>query len=271
MPLKIRKWEKFEVSQSKKLKSAKWFPCPIQHDGKKFRRLAKHKNGTEIFGAFILLCQIAMKSEPRGVLADEDGGLSYEDFELMTGHSAAVFEKAVSVLKSKEIGFIEGEIDSQSTDSRPAVDSSGGRVETEENRIEENRKEQNRIRDILFGDFWDVYPRRRGKIVGKKKSKELFARMDFEDLKTIIVNAINYGINNEFPKDPERFLKDDFWKDWETPQLPEQPKQGYLTPSEKQDIERDKLKGIYNESMEPRIGQPPSLDQIGSDPAIRSE
>jgi len=33
-----------------------------------------------------------------------------------------------------------------------------------------------------------------------------------------LTNTQNYGVNNEYAKDPERFLKNEFWKDWDTPQ-----------------------------------------------------
>jgi hypothetical protein len=72
--------------------------------------------------------------------------------------------------------------------------------------------------ETAFKKFWDIYPLRNGKKVGKKSAKELFFKQKESDLERITKNAENYGIGNEFPKDPERFLKNDFWMDWDEPQ-----------------------------------------------------
>ena len=78
----------------------------------------------------------------------------------------------------------------------------------------------------LFESFWEIYPKRNGKKVGKSVSKKIWMTQNESDLETIIVNAKNYGVNNAWPKDPERFLKNEFWKDWDTPQtLPQQQQQ----------------------------------------------
>ncbi len=84
-----------------------------------------------------------------------------------------------------------------------------------------NTKRKDKDKEIYkekFDEFWNVYPTRNGKKVGKQTSNELFYKLPIKELDRIIKNAHNYGINNQYPKDPERFLKKDFWKDWDTPQ-----------------------------------------------------
>ena len=73
------------------------------------------------------------------------------------------------------------------------------------------------IYDEKFEEFWKIYPTRNGKKVGRKTSRDLFFKQQPEDFDWIIANAKNYGIGNAFPKDPERFLKNEFWKDWDEP------------------------------------------------------
>jgi hypothetical protein len=81
----------------------------------------------------------------------------------------------------------------------------------------EKSKEKNIYKE-KFDLFWSNYPKRKGKKVGKSITLELFEKLPLSDLDRICVNAKNYGIDNEYPKDPERFIKNDFWKDWDSPQ-----------------------------------------------------
>lgn len=81
-------------------------------------------------------------------------------------------------------------------------------------------KNDNNDKDLYtekFQEFWLSYPKRKGKIVGKKSAYERWLKMPKSELDRIIRNAKNYGIKNDLPKDPERFLKDDFWNDWDSP------------------------------------------------------
>jgi len=83
--------------------------------------------------------------------------------------------------------------------------------------IEEDSKEY----ITAFDKFWNIYPKRKGKKVGKQNAFKNFKKIPIESLPRVIKNAGNYGINNDYAKDPERFLKNDFWKDWDEP--PEKP------------------------------------------------
>ncbi len=98
--------KRFEVSQSRKLKQLAWVAVPTEHDGLGFRRLMAMADGIEIFGAWILLLQVAAKCTPRWVLRDETGPFSAEDLALKTGCPANVFTRALEVLSSKEIAWI---------------------------------------------------------------------------------------------------------------------------------------------------------------------
>lgn len=68
-----------------------------------------------------------------------------------------------------------------------------------------------------FLKFWEYYPKRNGKKVGKQTAGRIFKKIPAEELDRVIRNAINYGKTTDLPKDPERFLKNDFWKDWDQP------------------------------------------------------
>ena len=118
MKISIRNWSSiFELSDAKRTSKGtplKWIAIPTKHDGRGLRRLLAMECGTEVFGAFILLCEVAAKMPVRGVLADEDGDLSLEDLSLKTGGSIKSFQKAIELLTDKEVKICwlttEGEI-----------------------------------------------------------------------------------------------------------------------------------------------------------------
>jgi hypothetical protein len=75
----------------------------------------------------------------------------------------------------------------------------------------------------LFDQFWREYPSRKGRPkVGKALCAKLFAEMNADDQVLAIQAAKAYAKasqprGDEFvpePRDPERFLKRDWWRDW---------------------------------------------------------
>ncbi|OFW47571.1 MAG: hypothetical protein A2163_00685 [Actinobacteria bacterium RBG_13_35_12] len=65
--------------------------------------------------------------------------------------------------------------------------------------------------------FWPMYPKRNGVKQGKTKALKQLQRLSLktEDFNLMQQALINYTCGcNGYPKDAERFLKDDFWKDW---------------------------------------------------------
>jgi len=219
MTIRVKNWSaNFEKADNRRLKVFSWVAVPTEMAGKKFRRLSKMKDGIEIFGVFILMLELAGKMPEKGVFKDSDGDLSYDDLELMTGFPSKSFKKAIPVLCSDRIGWL--------ADSTRVVlgQDSGNTQPTVHNTTVQDNTKQNIIGNKYFEEFWKVYPLRKGKKVGRKKSLDIFLKLNSQDYGKIIRNANNYGINNDFPKDPERFLKDDFWKDWDSPQNAERPK-----------------------------------------------
>lgn len=71
------------------------------------------------------------------------------------------------------------------------------------------------LRSDDFGPFWDLYPKRKGRKVGKQAALKLFCKLPRDCLPDLLRAVTNYaGGCGEFPKDAERFLKNDFWRDW---------------------------------------------------------
>lgn len=88
--------------------------------------------------------------------------------------------------------------------------------------ITDNRKKKREFYTVVFEEFWKAYPNRNGKKVGKEKTARLFAFLSADDQQACIEAARHYGRSeracNGYVKDPERFFRDGFWKDWLTPE-----------------------------------------------------
>jgi hypothetical protein len=71
---------------------------------------------------------------------------------------------------------------------------------------------------VGFDEFWKAYPTRNGRRVGRKATVERFAKLTPAEAAECVFAARNYAkspqVRDGFAKDPERFLKADFWRDW---------------------------------------------------------
>lgn len=105
---RIKDWAlHYENSESRKIKGARWVAIPNKHDGKGFRRMARHPRKVELFCAWTLILQVASKCPVRGTLADENGPLTALDLADMTSFPEEIFVLALDVLQTETIGWIE--------------------------------------------------------------------------------------------------------------------------------------------------------------------
>lgn len=105
---RIKDWDKlFEIAQSRKCERLHWVAIPNKHDGKGFRRIARHPQRCEIFAAWILILQVASRQDKRGLLVDGDGPLGPEDMADKTGYPEGIFALAFGVLSEPKIGWLE--------------------------------------------------------------------------------------------------------------------------------------------------------------------
>jgi hypothetical protein len=122
---RVRNWsEFFENAQSRKYQRLSWVPIPNKHDGKSYRRLMAHDDGPALYGAWLLIVQVASKCPVRGVLADADGVLDADDLAAKTGCPASLFVKAFELLTHPKVAWLEVEqlpADSQHAKSVPTV------------------------------------------------------------------------------------------------------------------------------------------------------
>jgi len=75
---------------------------------------------------------------------------------------------------------------------------------------------------MMFSQFWSIYPSRHGRKVGKALCKAVVDRMTYVDQELLLSAVKHYeiacrphdGAFIPLPRDPIRFLKQDWWRDW---------------------------------------------------------
>jgi hypothetical protein len=253
----IRDWERnFMVAQNRKgsrdhsAKPLAWFATRTKHDGKTFRRLMREKNGMEIYGAWMLILQVAAKCPTHGVLADEDGPLTAEDLALKTGGDEKVFLAALELLSSERFAWITSTL----VDRAPTlVDQAPTKVSlhniTVHNTTVQNKTEQNTTPAAVaagptarFADFWKVYPRKTGKLKAEKAWKSATRKADADEIVSaaVIFAGSDKGQSGEFCPHPSTWLNEGRWMDdhstWEATgdsrAPPAEPEQRALTQAE---------------------------------------
>lgn len=79
-----------------------------------------------------------------------------------------------------------------------------------------------------FDIFWSLYPTRRGKKIGKAEAEIAFSILSPADQEAVLVAVKNYAASDTLPKDPVRFIRKDYWREWLEPETP-QPARGQVS------------------------------------------
>ncbi|MDE1904854.1 MAG: hypothetical protein KGH75_00200 [Rhodospirillales bacterium] len=77
-------------------------------------------------------------------------------------------------------------------------------------------------RDLTgFDEFWKAYPRRNGRRLGRGKCVERWIRLTLDDRRAAWRGAVHYAHDVDagltIAKDPDRWLRDRCWEDWQDP------------------------------------------------------
>lgn len=82
--------------------------------------------------------------------------------------------------------------------------------------------------------FWPTYPKRNGKRLGKARSLTEWKRLTVPEQRAAVLAARNYAAactaGLTMAKDPERWLRQRCWPEWEEPATPDRPKPADQTP-----------------------------------------
>jgi len=104
----IKNWDRdFENHESRKIRKTRWVSVPNKHDGKTYKRIARHPRANDLFCAWSLIVQVASKMPVRGVLADDDGPLDADDLADQTSFEVEIFELAFEVLVQPRFGWLD--------------------------------------------------------------------------------------------------------------------------------------------------------------------
>lgn len=95
--------------------------------------------------------------------------------------------------------------DLQATSKKPSIE--------EEEEEEEEITNAGNVKKLAFERWWNITPKRNGRRVGKKEASTLFRVIPISDYKDLNRATLNYS-SNETIRDPCRFLKNDYWKDF---------------------------------------------------------
>jgi hypothetical protein len=126
----------------------------------------------------------------------------------------------ISICKYDQYQAKDDEINTQNNTVPTQCQHSANTVPTLDNNVKNEKKTKKVKKNIsdkkaeMFERWWKSYPKRNGRRVGKNKAGALFKQIpenDWPDLKTA---TANYSAECNFHKDPERFLRNDFWKEY---------------------------------------------------------
>lgn len=83
----------------------------------------------------------------------------------------------------------------------------------------EEEKIQKKQQEELFTAFWNLYPKRGNKKVGKKECQDFtMQKIQPEEWESLLKATKNYAESDEckngYARDPIRFLKKEYWRDW---------------------------------------------------------
>ncbi len=109
--LRIRNWKTvFENSRSLDIKNLAWVPVPNRHDGTSYRELMAMPGGPGLFGAWVLLVQVASRAPfPRDGRLVRGNGKPHDARSLYaaTGCPEAVFAELLPMLVGDDFGWVE--------------------------------------------------------------------------------------------------------------------------------------------------------------------
>ena len=106
---RVTNWsENFENNRTRKMKQMMWVPVPNKHDGDGYTELVDRDNGAEMLGAWLAILQVASKCAERGTLVRDNGTPhTPRTISRLTRLSEPVIKEAITLLCSKDVGWLQ--------------------------------------------------------------------------------------------------------------------------------------------------------------------
>lgn len=99
-----------------------------------------------------------------------------------------------------------------------------------------------------FQDFWDAYPKRNGRRLGRAKCEVRWKKLDLDTRRAAWRGARHYcadvDAGLQIAKDPERWLRDRCWEEWQEPSKP-----GVVRKAIARDAGRSFTEGLFNQAQ----------------------
>lgn len=99
--------ERYETSESRKRRRLDWVAVPNQWDSRAYLAIVKLPDGAAILGAWMLILEVASRTPERGLLAEDGIALTAEDIAAKVRIPVKVISRALDVLSSPLIGWLE--------------------------------------------------------------------------------------------------------------------------------------------------------------------
>jgi len=122
----------------------------------------------------------------------------------------------------------------------------------------------------FFDLFWKAYPARNGKKLEKQETYREFLKISVTEHNLVVKAAVNYANSGWIAKDPKRFLRDGFWREWlepaisDTPLAPKKalPSGTYLTKAQQHNMEALKRFNEKHADRDDKQGNTPTFSLL---------
>lgn len=195
MTYRIKNWDKlYENNRTRELKNLAWVPFPNSHDGDGFTQLISERDGTALFGAWVLIVQVASKCDPRGTLLRSNGA-PHDSASLARMTRGTEKHIRQALITCEEVGWIE-EIGSEST-----IPHDDATIPHDNGNVVPRKKEQNRTEQKeSINDFFESARKRfPGTKKGYQFEFDLFKKKhkDWKDCLSLLLPAIEKEITHK--------------------------------------------------------------------------
>lgn len=206
---RIARWnEVYENNRSRQVKELSWVPIQNKMDGENFTQIMTHPKGATIFAAFILMVELASKSDPRGCLVRGNG--RPHDVTTMSAKCrcpASWFTISIDYLISNTDWLQVSEIEDEApcrqegdVDMTPDCQSGDEGMEGKE---ENGRNGKEQPATSGFGEFWAQYPKK----MAKGDAERAWTKMKCSAIVPQILTAIRKAkISTDWTKEFGQFI-----------------------------------------------------------------
>ena len=106
---RVVKWDdRYENNRTRGMKEMQWIPVKNSHDGDGYTFIMDLKDGPSIYGAWMVILQVASKCDPRGTLLRSNGTPhAPKSIGRLSRCPEAIIARAVEVLCSDDVAWLE--------------------------------------------------------------------------------------------------------------------------------------------------------------------